>query len=38
MYNVFFSEATFMLQQNFHYLGYYQIERNLCGETRLLSV
>ena len=27
-----------MLQQNFHYLGYYQIERNLCGETRLLSV
>ena len=38
MYNVFVSEATFMLEQTFHYLGYYQIERNLCGEIRLSSV
>ena len=34
----FFSEETFLLKQTFHYLGYYQIEGNLCGDTRQLSV
>lgn len=34
----FFSEEPFLLKQTFQYLGYYQIEGNLCGETRQLSV
>lgn len=34
----FFSEEPFLLKQTFQYLGYYQIEGSLCGETRQLSV
>ena len=34
----FFSEATFAWKQNIQYFGYYQIEDNLCGETRQLCL